>query len=277
MLSPGERVNLCRTEKNWSQRELAEKLVAMKMTPNVSDPVYEKRLRAAQTQVSAWEKGLYQPSVTSTRQLAQIFGVSVEWFLSGKTTLKQQHSTLPLLEPLVFLEIESVYDIKHPYFPQDYLDAGLPVNVPERLSENADFLIKAPNNCMSFDGIWKDDYVAISQYRGPEGDDGQVEVLEIGSSKIFLVLVWRNGEPFTYHLARVREVVGRIGYFLVFNSFNTFPVEYSRKESYITVPIGEVRGWMHFENPVKQRPAIYHACSLTRREDTSVLNSEKGG
>ena len=252
VLTSGERVDLCRTERGWSQRELAQKVVAKKMTPKVGDPVYEKRLRAAQTQVSAWEKGVYQLSVTSAKILAQIFNVSVEWLLTGKVSAEFQQSTLPLLEPFVFHddEVRSYYDVKKPYFSKDFLETWLPVNVPDKLKK-ADLLIKAPNDALQFEGIREGDYVAIHQYEGPQEiaeEFWDEERIEIGSRKIFLVLVWKDGKQLVHLLARTREIFGTHDLMLYFNSSQDPPLAFPRSEGYLPAIIGEVRGWIHFED-----------------------------
>jgi transcriptional regulator with XRE-family HTH domain len=60
----GAKIKLLRQQKQWTQRQLAEKF----------------GLGKAATEISRWERDVVQPSAAARKQMAAIFKVSVKFF-----------------------------------------------------------------------------------------------------------------------------------------------------------------------------------------------------
>ena len=78
----GDRLKELRKEKRLSQEELAAELNA------VDDPI-------SQTHVSRWERGAFNPLLSTTVRIAHYFGVTVDW-LVGESDMRG--ATSPLRE-----------------------------------------------------------------------------------------------------------------------------------------------------------------------------------
>lgn len=70
----GRRVVRLRMERGWSQAELA------------------RRLDVDRSRLSRWERGTHMPPIETLCELSELFGVTLDFLISGQTGLQQQMS-----------------------------------------------------------------------------------------------------------------------------------------------------------------------------------------
>ncbi|HEX7183425.1 MAG TPA: helix-turn-helix transcriptional regulator [Thermoanaerobaculia bacterium] len=68
----GSRIVRLRKERGWSQAELA------------------RRLNVHRSRVSHWERGIHMPALETLSDLSALFGITLDFLVSGQTGLQQQ-------------------------------------------------------------------------------------------------------------------------------------------------------------------------------------------
>ena len=89
----GNRVKQLRRQRQWTQKELAEKLNLLS------------------SQVNKYESGLNIPSIDKLIQLAQIFGISLDYLLTGNNNPSSSLNNSNLLERFHALENSNPEDL----------------------------------------------------------------------------------------------------------------------------------------------------------------------
>ncbi|HUT98800.1 MAG TPA: helix-turn-helix transcriptional regulator [bacterium] len=252
-LDISSRIRQCRTQKGWTQGELAEKLLGSELN-GVEGEERDNMIRSVQSKVSVWERGKFEPSLSSLVELAVIFDVTLEWLGTGKEKDRNwTRGMLPLLEeiPLTF---HSKYNFKEHVVTNEMLNKSLKVSVPQKLiDDGADYLVQALDNTMCRDGIYKGDYVAVRMLplSGEEEDFIEAEP-DVNTGKILHVAFWMRDAHPRWVLGRAYRSTDSRGIDIYKNdgSYNN-PVTYPYDTHQFHI-LGEVVGWIHLEKHKKE-------------------------
>jgi transcriptional regulator with XRE-family HTH domain len=251
-LDISSRIRQCRTEKGWTQGELAEKLLGGELD-GITGEKRDNMIRTVQSKVSVWERGKFEPSLSSLIQLAAIFDVTLEWLGTGEEkNTNWTRGMLPLLEQIPLLP-NYEYRFKKNLVTTEMLEKSLKVSVPQKIiDDRANYLIHAPNNKMCRDGIYKGDYVAVRMLPlSGKGEDFVEAEPDVSTGKILHVALWMQEVPRGWILGRAyRSADGRgIDIYKNDGSYNN-PVNYPY-DTYQFHILGEVVGWIHMEKNKK--------------------------
>lgn len=71
-------------------REIGSRIVRLRRERGWSQAALARRLNADRNRISHWERGLHMPLLETLIELSALFGVTLDFLVSGQTGLQQQ-------------------------------------------------------------------------------------------------------------------------------------------------------------------------------------------